>query len=80
MKKILKSDLPLQSGKIQLSSAAEYIKHGVYGYLLETPEELDETCFFGCAKAQCLTCSPEHCTHFEEWDNGEPIDMSAACI
>lgn len=66
MKKIKFDDLPIENGIIMSASAAEH-KDGVYGYLLETEEEVEETCRYGSGNPLCSTCEPDACRWYETW-------------
>ncbi len=76
MRKIMIEDKKNVSGNEMLASAAEYINEGIYGYLLETEEELEDTCAFGYAECQCSTCiinDEGWCSRFEILENGDEV-------
>lgn len=65
MKKVMIGEENGIKGIVQLSSAAQAVQQGIYGFLL-TAEEAEKTCFAGFGECICSTCTPDHCKWYEE--------------
>ena len=73
MKKITIEEKKNVTGLVELASAAEYINNGIYGYLLETEEEIANACPNNVLTSTCFTCTihnEQGCNRYEFLRNG----------